>query len=333
MPTTYYDSANGRLRGQRTGGSRTEYLTDALGSVTATVNSTGTVQNTYRYKPYGNLLAKTGSAPDPRHLWTGDTGSRRTLVTFVDQYNQARHYGARQANWTCVDPLWPRELAYGYADGNPTTRRDPLGSKPEIVDGTLKVVKVNGCGKINFQTRWWIPPSQIVKDGAVIQFVQILATCRKCDGTICGGSPFNGNSVVKYQYLEAWPVRNGNQWLNGDLDFFEFFGGAEDCSAGSVDWTAKVSYYPGYLDTNRSPWKQDRQHPSGGLPFIDPFNPLFFLRLGGPPQQLHTLSVRWDCCVKPSENSAKGFFDGLTLEDHHYGGSPNPACLSCKHRY
>ena len=64
MPTTYYDNVNGRLRGQVTAGVRTGYLTDALGSVTATVQAAAVV-NTYRYKPYGTQLAKTGAGADP----------------------------------------------------------------------------------------------------------------------------------------------------------------------------------------------------------------------------------------------------------------------------
>ena len=40
-------------------------MMDALGSVTGTVNSAFQVVNTYRYKPYGSLLSKTGVGDDP----------------------------------------------------------------------------------------------------------------------------------------------------------------------------------------------------------------------------------------------------------------------------
>lgn len=133
MATTYYHTVNGKIRGQTTAGVRTDYLTDALGSVVATVDSSAAVVNTYRYKPSGERLAKTGVGADPRFGWTGDTGSRRTERSFADQYNSARHYGTRQGQWTTIDPiaaerghLWP----YVYCNGNPTVPTDPSGLSP-----------------------------------------------------------------------------------------------------------------------------------------------------------------------------------------------------------
>ena len=79
MPITYYDTVNGQLVGKTASGVRTEYLTDALGSVTAMVNSSGEIVNTYRYKSYGQLQAKTCTGEDPRYLWTGKTGGRRMI--------------------------------------------------------------------------------------------------------------------------------------------------------------------------------------------------------------------------------------------------------------
>ena len=127
MAVTTYRTYNGRLRAEVTDGVRTTYLTDALGSVTATVDSSQTVLNTYRYKPSGDLLAKTGSSPDPRFLWTGDTGSRTTGLAYSEQYNRLRHYGSKQAAWTTVDPRWPKETAYNYCQSAPTRYLDPFG--------------------------------------------------------------------------------------------------------------------------------------------------------------------------------------------------------------
>ena len=56
MAVTSYYAGDGELSGEATSGSRTHYLTDALGSVTATVNSSAVVQNTYSWKPYGSML-------------------------------------------------------------------------------------------------------------------------------------------------------------------------------------------------------------------------------------------------------------------------------------
>ncbi|RYG96655.1 MAG: hypothetical protein EON58_11580 [Alphaproteobacteria bacterium] len=132
MPVTNYRTLNGRMRGQTTLGSRTDYLTDALGSVTATVTASAVVENTYRHKPYGGQLSKTGTGVDPRFLWTGDTGSRTTGTSNAEQYNRARHYGSRQGNWTSVDPLWPKESAYIYVSGRPTAWTDPSGMQKQV---------------------------------------------------------------------------------------------------------------------------------------------------------------------------------------------------------
>lgn len=125
MAVTTYASVSGRLRGEITSGMRTDYLTDALGSVTATLNSSATIVNTYRYKPFGQQLAKTGSGVDPRCRWTGDTGSRVTNLNCAEQYNVHRHYGSSKASWTTRDPLWPTEPPFSY--GSPATALDPLG--------------------------------------------------------------------------------------------------------------------------------------------------------------------------------------------------------------
>jgi len=127
MAIVNYHCAKGRLIGEDTNGIRTDYMTDALGSVTGTVNSSQAVVNTYRYKPFGELLAKTGSGADPKFMWNGGTQSRRTGIAYSVRYNRARHYGTRQGQWTTVDPLWPGERAYGYSEARPTTFFDPSG--------------------------------------------------------------------------------------------------------------------------------------------------------------------------------------------------------------
>src|SRR5579862_670628 len=128
MAVTNYYTANGRILGEKVGtGSRTDHLTDALGSVTATLSQTPAVVNTYRYKPYGGQLAKTGTGTDPAFTWVGDQGYRQASNKYADVYVRARHYGTVQATWTTVDPLWPDELPYAYVGGSPSNRVDPTG--------------------------------------------------------------------------------------------------------------------------------------------------------------------------------------------------------------
>lgn len=148
-----YYTVGGKIVGQRSSGSRIDFLTDALGSTIATCSSTGQLVNTYRYRPYGSQLAKSGSSPDPHLMWVGSLGYRlRSERTFSDYYVRNRHYGSRQAAWTSKDlrqsrlimhfqqgssrhrtPTMLRGLAYyGYVGANPVNRRDNRGLDVEI---------------------------------------------------------------------------------------------------------------------------------------------------------------------------------------------------------
>jgi len=54
MATTYYYTVNDEIIGEYAiGSSHLDYLTDALGSVVATIDQNLTFQGTARYKPYG----------------------------------------------------------------------------------------------------------------------------------------------------------------------------------------------------------------------------------------------------------------------------------------
>ena len=130
MGVVNYYSVGGQLQGEQPlGGARLDYLTDALGSVTATVDQTGTVQNAYQYKPYGRTLAKTGTAPDPSFLWAGEHGYRQTCRSYSDVYVRARHYASGLGRWTTRDPLGYEAggNVYAYVDANPIGYVDPTG--------------------------------------------------------------------------------------------------------------------------------------------------------------------------------------------------------------
>jgi len=92
MKVTYH-TVNGEIKGQTKDGVRTHFLTDALGSVTTTLSDAGQVENTYRYKPYGGLLAKTGVAADPRFMWRGSDGVR-TVVSLMFNWPSANPYSS-----------------------------------------------------------------------------------------------------------------------------------------------------------------------------------------------------------------------------------------------
>jgi len=127
MAVTNYYTIAGEIIGEHTAGqSRLDYVPDALGSVTATINQSLTVESTARYKPYGASLASTG--PAPMFGWVGRTGGYRTTgLPHTDVYVRARHVGSLDGAWTTIDPLWPGEQPFGYGKNSPTVRTDRLG--------------------------------------------------------------------------------------------------------------------------------------------------------------------------------------------------------------
>jgi RHS repeat-associated protein len=130
LTVTNYYTDNGRIIGEKVGSNaRTDYLTDALGSVTATVNQSAQVVNTYRYKPYGAQLSKTGSGSDPAFRWNGSWGYRPTALQHSDYYVRARHYATAEGRWTTVEPTRYRlgMGLYVYVRKSPVFYVDPTG--------------------------------------------------------------------------------------------------------------------------------------------------------------------------------------------------------------
>src|SRR5207244_8881308 len=123
MAVTNYYTVNGEIIAEKTaGGSRVDYLTDALGSVVGTVNQSAQVVNTYRYKPFGAQLAKTGVGADPAFGWVGQQGYRPTAKKWSDVYVQARHYDTAVGRWSTKDPngiVNRPTSSYTYADASP----------------------------------------------------------------------------------------------------------------------------------------------------------------------------------------------------------------------
>ena len=111
MTKNYY-TVNGRIIGESTGGVRTNYLPDALGSVTATVDESGAVVNTYRYKPYGSQLSKSGAGADPKFLWRGQAGYRTEIQDLVS--TDKRTLNTKTGTSLTVSKAWPDGDAYNF---------------------------------------------------------------------------------------------------------------------------------------------------------------------------------------------------------------------------
>ena len=111
------------------------------------------------YWPYGENRSSSGSAPCALGYlgalgYYGD-GAGRSHV-------RARALRRDLARWQTADPLWPRESAYGYAGGNPTTRTDPSGLMNLVPVDTKNLKAIStALGLIN-STMSTLRQSQIV---------------------------------------------------------------------------------------------------------------------------------------------------------------------------
>lgn len=72
MAVKTYIGRRGEIFGETSGGTRKNYVRDALGSVVAVTDSANAKLYSERYKPYGSTLTSTGSAPS--FTWVGVPG-------------------------------------------------------------------------------------------------------------------------------------------------------------------------------------------------------------------------------------------------------------------
>src|SRR5579863_8927319 len=202
MKKTYY-SVDGEILGERAaGGQRLDYLTDALGNVTATVNQSGQVVNTYKYKPYGALLQKTGSGSDPSFQWVGSQGYRQTGKKYSDVYVRARHHDSTDGRWTTRDPLGRRGKGwnlYRYAFSDPTDYTDRYGL---LAMKALYLYCPNVCSECQLAVQWTDIPK---KTGWIIQHVKKVPAVTDCKGHPT--DPQHGNEAN--EFWEAWRVVKG----------------------------------------------------------------------------------------------------------------------------
>lgn len=104
--------------------SKRDYLPDPLGSTVALLNSKQEKTDTFDYWPYGEIRMSSGASPTP-FKFCGTLGYYSGGGGNV--YVRTRFYSTRTSAWLTVDPLWPFEVAYSYADLNPTSRTDMYG--------------------------------------------------------------------------------------------------------------------------------------------------------------------------------------------------------------
>ena len=102
------------------------YFTDALGSTIALADSTGTVQTSYTFEPFGNTTT-TGTATSNSFAYTG-----RELDATGLYFYRARYYNPQVQRFISEDPIGVRGgiNKYAYVGNNPTSLTDPSGQNP-----------------------------------------------------------------------------------------------------------------------------------------------------------------------------------------------------------
>jgi RHS repeat-associated protein len=138
-------------------------LTDALGSTLALADSSGAIQTSYTYEPFGNTTASGASSTNP-FQFTGRENDGTGMY-----YYRARYYSPSLSRFVSEDPLeyggGDADL-YEYAQGDPTDHSDPRGTFvfpdpiPPII-GTLGPVISGGVGVI---LEILLTPSEIAPD-------------------------------------------------------------------------------------------------------------------------------------------------------------------------
>jgi RHS repeat-associated protein len=107
------------------------YHHDQLGSTRALSDSSGSVQATYSYDPYGNLTTSSGSVSTPLRF-----AGEYTDVESGLQYLRARYYDPTAGQFLTRDPLAGlTHSAHAYVGGNPLNMVDPTGLRKHIVPG------------------------------------------------------------------------------------------------------------------------------------------------------------------------------------------------------
>ncbi|MDH6229393.1 RHS repeat-associated core domain-containing protein [Streptomyces sp. MJP52] len=112
----------GTLNSMTTGGKSYYYLTDAIGSVVALTDDTGTKVNSYGYSPRGVTRAATSEKVPQPYRFAGGYQDPTGLYHY-----EARYYDPNIGRFNSPDPSGQEKNPYLYAEGDPVNRIDPTG--------------------------------------------------------------------------------------------------------------------------------------------------------------------------------------------------------------
>jgi RHS repeat-associated protein len=107
-------------------GAITYLVTDSLGSVRATVNSSGALTGTTSYDAWGKPVTTGGLTASTPFGYAGGYTDPTGLIYLINRY-----YDPATGQFLSVDPEVDQTLApYAYTSGNPVSQTDPTGDSP-----------------------------------------------------------------------------------------------------------------------------------------------------------------------------------------------------------
>ncbi|MFJ9130007.1 RHS repeat-associated core domain-containing protein [Streptomyces sp. NPDC102340] len=122
VDTGFVREPQGTLNSMTRNGKAYYYLTDALGSVVALADETGTKVNTYAYSPRGVTRSTTNEQITQPYQFAGGHQDPTGLY-----HLGARYYDPNIGRFTQPDPSGQEKNPYLYAEGDPVNRIDPTG--------------------------------------------------------------------------------------------------------------------------------------------------------------------------------------------------------------
>jgi RHS repeat-associated protein len=131
--TSYYArTPDGRLIDQRTPSGKFNPLYDAQGDVVALVSTSGKVERTFRYGPYGENVSSEGTQTVPYpfgfqggYRMPGGNAGKGNVANGIDHFGE-RFYDPTTGRWTQSDPL-VGDGEYVFAADDPINLGDPNG--------------------------------------------------------------------------------------------------------------------------------------------------------------------------------------------------------------
>ncbi|MBW5423344.1 RHS repeat protein [Streptomyces sp. BG9H] len=130
--TGFNREPGGTLNSMTRDGKTYFYLTDAIGSVVAVADESGTKVNGYSYSPRGVARDAGGEKVTQPYRFAGGYQDPTGLYHF-----QARYYDPNIGRFTQPDPSGQEENPYLYAEGDPVNRIDPSGLITGSISGEV----------------------------------------------------------------------------------------------------------------------------------------------------------------------------------------------------